>query len=100
MNRERDLQSGVREEEDGEGEEVLLIRQAETGRKTEEPGVTDRRTVGNTSAQDPTIDRYPTPNEQVRVKKNLNSPIEEREQAVNKYVSRVTMASDGIEHLL
>ncbi len=50
MNRERDLQSGVREEEDGEGEKVLLIRQAETGRKTEEPGVTDRRTGGNTSA--------------------------------------------------
>jgi imidazolonepropionase-like amidohydrolase len=100
MNRERSLQSGVREEEDGKGEEVLLIRQAETGRKTEEPGITDRRTKGNTSAQDPAIDRYSMQNEQVGVKKNLNSPIEEREQAVNKYVSRVTMASVGTEHLL
>ena len=56
--RERDLQEGVREEKDGEGEEVLSIAQAETGRETEEPGVSDRRSEGDTSAWDCRIDRY------------------------------------------
>ena len=84
MNRERYSQCGITEEEDGEGEEVLLVAEAEAGRETEEPGVPDRR-AGR-------FRQLGTPGMQSKI---LHSPIEEREQAGSGGVSRVAMKQSG-----